>query len=71
MQDNLSQYGQTFQTKVIISLLKDREFLQQVSDLIDPTYFESQANSWLVEKIISYYEKYKSPPTSDDSNLNY
>ena len=65
MQDNLSQYGQTFQTKVIISLLKDREFLQQVSDLIDPTYFESQANSWLVEKIISYYEKYKSPPTSD------
>jgi hypothetical protein len=30
MQDNLSQYGQTFQTKVIISLLKDREFLQQV-----------------------------------------
>ncbi len=59
MQDNLSQYGHTFQTKVITSLLNDRSFLQQVSDIIEPTYFESQANNWIVAKIMSYYEKFQ------------
>ena len=59
MQDNLSQYGHTFQTKVISSLISDKIFLQQVFDIIDPSYFESQANSWIVGKIISYYEKYE------------
>ena len=65
MQDNLSQYGHTFQTKVVTSLLNDRAFLQQVSDIIEPNYFESQANSWVVEKIMSYYEKYKTAPTAE------
>ena len=59
MQDNLADYGHVFQTKVIITLLSDKAFLQQVSDIIEPYYFESQANTWLVEKIISYYNKYK------------
>ena len=54
-----------FQTKVISSLISDKIFLQQVFDIIDPSYFESQANSWIVGKIISYYEKYKQPPTSE------
>lgn len=65
MQDNLSQYGHTFQTKVVTSLLNDRAFLQQVSDIIEPNYFESQANNWVVEKIMSYYEKYKTAPTAE------
>jgi replicative DNA helicase len=65
MQDNLSQYGHTFQTKVITTLLNDRIFLQQVSDIIEPTYFESQANNWIVAKIMSYYEKYRTAPTAE------
>jgi replicative DNA helicase len=65
MQDNLSQYGHTFQTKVITSLLNDRSFLQQVSDIIEPTYFESQANNWIVAKIMTYYEKYRTAPTAE------
>ena len=65
MQDNLSQYGHTFQTKVITSLLNDRSFLQQVSDIIEPTYFESQSNNWIVAKIMSYYEKYRTAPTAE------
>lgn len=65
MQDSLSQFGHTFQTKVITALLSDRPFLQQVSDIIEPTYFESQANYWIVDKIISYYNKYKNAPTSE------
>ena len=65
MQDNLSQYGHTFQIKVIASLISDKIFLQQVFDIIDAGYFESQANSWIVDKIVSYYQKYKQPPTSE------
>lgn len=63
LRDNLSQFGHTFQQKVINLLLSDRIFVQQMSDLISPTYFESHANSWIVETIISYYEKYKNIPT--------
>ena len=65
MQDNLSQFGHTFQIKVVTALLSDRLFLQQVSDIIEPNYFESQANYWIVEKIISYYNIYKSAPTQE------
>lgn len=65
MQDNFSEYGHTFQTKIISSLLSDRAFLQQVSDIIEPYFFEAQSNSWIVEKILEYNTKYKSPPTPE------
>jgi hypothetical protein len=65
MQDNLSEYGHTFQTKVISSLISDRGFLQQTSDLLEPAYFESQANNWLVDKILKYHNQYKSAPTPE------
>jgi replicative DNA helicase len=65
MQDSLSDYGHAFQSKVIAILLSDKAFLQQVSDIIEPYYFESQANSWLIEKILSYHNTYKDTPTGD------
>jgi len=63
--DNLAEFGHTFQTKVISSLISDRGFLQQVSDLIEPQYFESQANNWLIDRILKYYNQYKSYPTQE------
>ena len=65
MQDSLADYGHSFQTKVITILLSDKAFLQQVSDIIEPYYFESQATSWLVEKILSYNTIYKNTPTAE------
>jgi hypothetical protein len=65
MQDNLSEYGHTFQTKVIASLISDRTFLQQTSDLLEPAYFESQANNWLADKILKYHNDYKNSPTPE------
>ena len=65
MQDNLAEYGHTFQTKVISCLISDRTFLGQVNDLIEPGYFESSANNWIVEKIIEYHRKFKSQPTPE------
>jgi len=63
MNDLLSSYGYTFQVKVITALLCKRTFLQQIYDILDPKYFESEANQWLVEQIIDYGKVYKSSPT--------
>jgi len=63
MTDRLSSYGYAFQIKVITSLLTDKSFLQQISDIISPKYFESDANNWLVEQILDYNLQYKGTPT--------
>jgi len=65
MADKLSTYGHNFQVKVISSLLTDRVFLQQVSDILAPDYFESQANQWIVETIKQYFVDYGTIPTLD------
>jgi len=33
-------YGYSFQCKLIASLFKDRVFIQQIIDILDPSYFE-------------------------------
>lgn len=63
MTDRLSSYGYNFQIKVITSLLTDKTFLQQISDILSSKYFESEANNWLVNEILQYNDEYKSPPT--------
>jgi replicative DNA helicase len=63
MTDRLSSYGYSFQIKVITALLTDRIFIQQISDILLPTYFESDANNWIVTTILEYNKEYKSNPT--------
>jgi len=63
--DKLVSYGHSFQIKVITSLLSDKAFLQQVSDILLPEFFESESNQWIVETIEKYFREYKSAPTLD------
>ena len=63
MTDRLSSYGYSFQIKVIASLFTDKSFLQQISDILSPKYFESDANNWLVTTILDYFKEYKTSPT--------
>ena len=63
MTDRLSSYGYSFQIKVITALLTDKSFLQQISDMLQAKYFESDANNWIVTTIQEYFEEYKSSPT--------
>jgi len=63
MTDRLSSYGYAFQIKVITALLTDKSFLQQISDMLQAKYFESDANNWIVTTIQEYFEEYKSSPT--------
>ena len=63
MTDRLSSYGYAFQIKVITALLVDKSFLQQISDIMLASYFESDANSWIIDTILEYHKEYKSSPT--------
>jgi replicative DNA helicase len=65
MTDKLSEYGFGFQVKVIAALFTDRIFLQQIADIIQPDYFESDSNSWLLEVILDHFREYKTPPSKD------
>jgi len=62
-QDTLQFYGTNFQNKVLAILLKDRPFLQQVHDIIDPKYFSSESSQWLAKTIMKYFSEYKNTPT--------
>ena len=59
MTDRLSSYGYAFQIKVITALLVDKSFLQQISDIMISSYFESDANSWIIDTILEYHKEYK------------
>jgi len=65
MSDKLAAYGTSFQIKIISALLSDKLYLQQISDIILPEFFESESNNWIVETILEYFKEYKSPPTID------
>ena len=65
MSDKLSNFGHGFQVKIISSLLTDKAFLQQVTDILLPEFFESDANQWIIETISSYFREYKTAPTLD------
>jgi replicative DNA helicase len=62
-QDTLHFYGTGFQNKVLAVLMKDRVYLQQIHDIIDPKYFSSDSAQWIAKTLLEYFEQYKSPPT--------
>jgi replicative DNA helicase len=59
----LTQFGHVFQAKIISSLLSDKRFLQTICDILRSSYFDSDANKWLVGTIIGYFLEYKTSPT--------
>ena len=46
-------------------MFTDRTFLQQIADIIQPEYFESESNSWILDIILGHFRTYKTPPTKD------
>ena len=57
------RFGSIFQTKIISTLLTDNKFLATISDILEPSYFDSDANNWLVKTIKEYFYEYKVVPT--------
>lgn len=65
MSDTFQIYGYNFQVKLLSALFKDKPFLQQISDILDSNYFESDANKWIVKSVANYFSEYKTSPTLD------
>lgn len=63
--NTLQAYGVSFQIKVISSLLKHKEFLHGVYDLLNPEEFDNPAHKWIVEETLKYYSKYHTNPTPE------
>jgi replicative DNA helicase len=63
--NQLNQYGVSFQIKVLSSLLKHKEFLQGIYDILEEEYFDNPAHRWIVEEILKYYYKYHTTATLD------
>ena len=63
--DTLVKYGQSYQSKVVASLITDVKFLEQVTEITKPAFFESQANQWIVKEVQSYFDEYRTVPTME------
>lgn len=63
MSETLTQFGTSFQSKIIASLISDIKFVQTISDILQPDMFDSDSNKWLVKTIRKYYYEYKKQPT--------
>jgi len=61
----LSQYGPSFQTKVIGALLTDRNFLITISEALTEEYFENNSHQWIIKEILKYFHKYHTVPSMD------
>lgn len=63
--NQLNSYGVGFQVKVLSSLLKHKEFLQSIHDILEEDYFDNPAHKWIVEEILRYHYKYHATHTLD------
>ena len=63
--DTLSKYGQSFQSKVVSALITDGKFLDTISEITTPKFFENDANKWIISEILEYHNDYRKPPTLD------
>jgi len=63
--DTLVKYGQSYQSKVVASLVTDVKFLEQVSEITKAEFFESDANKWIVNSVIDYFNEYRNIPTME------
>lgn len=61
--NTLNAYGSGFQIKVLASLLRHKEFLQTINDVVEPEMFDSPASQWIVKEVLRYYYKYHTTPS--------
>mgnify|MGYP003111264867 CR=1 FL=1 len=65
MSNKLSEYGYSFQIKILTCLFTDKAFLQQIVDILESKFFENDANRFIVDIVKEYFDEYKAPPTKE------
>jgi replicative DNA helicase len=61
--NTFAQFGKSFQEKLVQALLTDRQYAQQMVEVIDVKFFELQYLQFLADRYIGYAKKYKDFPT--------
>ena len=62
---SFNEYGPVFQIKVLSSLLRHKEFLQNIHDVLNYEEFDNPAHKWIIKEIGKYYSKYHTNPTPE------
>ena len=61
--NNLKKFGKEFQSKCLAVLMSNRAFLERIVDILQPEYFETEAQKWITNLTIEYFNKYREIPT--------
>jgi len=61
--DTLTKFGKQFQTQVVSALLTDAKFLEQIHDLVDIDFFDSEATQWIARELMSHFDEFKTVPS--------
>ena len=65
MADKLTDFGHTFQIKSVACLMKNQTFLEQVHDILDEKYYDSDSLKWVVKECKNYFDEYRKCITLD------
>ena len=63
MANKITDFGYNFQIKLIVSLMTQSKFVEQIHDILDEKHFDNEAIRWVVRECKKYYLKYKKSPT--------
>ena len=63
--ESILQYGTSFQSKIIASLLLNNKFIKTVYDILETSYFDADSNKFIIKQIKEYFDHYKMPPTME------
>ena len=61
--ETLTKFGKTFQSQVLAAFFKDVKFFEQVFDLLDKKYFDSEASQWITIILMEHYKEFKVIPS--------
>ena len=63
--NRLSEFGHSFQMKSIACLMTRVNFIEQVIDILDESFYDSDSMKWIVKQCKQYFADYKKPITLD------
>lgn len=62
---SFSYFGKDFQEKLVGVMIKDRQFCDQIGEVLDYNYFDSTPLKVIVKKVYEYKDSYKQHPSVD------
>ena len=65
MVNKLIDFGHSFQIKMIVSLMTNLTYLEQIQDILDEKHFDNDGMKWIIKECKDYYQKYKKTITFD------